>query len=480
MAILSMSACSNNDTYIQSPPGEQSEAQTGPDESPVKAFAGVSVEMLSPEYWISEEDYSKTLFSSEEIFYFNENNPSYVSGEANNNGSQRKLFMHDLPDYLSSGDIRCMSGLEEIERMSQNSSSTSSPYYLDHEILTDDFWQTLIDNMALDSIPERVSPSYAVCTDRVIAYLAPCDDFVTTDPDEIYFNSMAVSEVAPMSGIVAVHESADGKWTLAICGSFCGWIRTECVALCHDQNEWYSACHPDNFLVVTGYQIIMDETARPTHSAGKRFPMGTILRLVNDIPSSINGRSTTGCYCVELPYRDTNGFLSWEQALIPATEDVHMGYPAMTSAAVIEQAFKMQGHVYGSAGLLSSSDCSGIIRQIYSCFGFDLPRNSNGIAKLSDLGSFDCAAMTSEKKKSILSKCPPGIILYMDGHLMLYLGSTDRLPYVISSCATCIEPDNETDEITDVYSVFVSGLDLKRSDGKTWLESLKYILWKEY
>jgi hypothetical protein len=68
----------------------------------------------------------------------------------------------------------------------------------------------------------------------------------------------------------------------------------------------------------------------------------------------------------------------------------------------------------------------------------------------------------------------------MDGHIMMYLGTKDGVPYVISSCATCIEPGQATSDIVDAYGVFVSGMNLLRANGKTWLEDLDYILWKEY
>ena len=68
----------------------------------------------------------------------------------------------------------------------------------------------------------------------------------------------------------------------------------------------------------------------------------------------------------------------------------------------------------------------------------------------------------------------------MDGHLMVYLGSVDGDPYVISSCAAFIEPDHELTDIRQANCVFVSNLELLRSNGKTWLEDICYILWKEY
>lgn len=87
--------------------------------------------------------------------------------------------------------------------------------------------------------------------------------------------------------------------------------------------------------------------------------------------------------------------------------------------------------------------------------------------------------MTVDAKKSLLAQTPPGMPLFMDGHLMLYIGMVDGEPYVISSCATFIEPGNTNGDIVDAYCVFVSDMNLLRKNGKTWLEDMSYILNKD-
>ena len=74
----------------------------------------------------------------------------------------------------------------------------------------------------------------------------------------------------------------------------------------------------------------------------------------------------------------------------------------------------------------------------------------------------------------------PGSLVFMEGHIMMYLGTKEGIPYVISSCATCIEPGHDTSDIVEAYGVFVSGMNLRRANGNTWLEDMNYILWREY
>ena len=85
-----------------------------------------------------------------------------------------------------------------------------------------------------------------------------------------------------------------------------------------------------------------------------------------------------------------------------------------------------------------------------------------------------------KKKLDLIKKIPAGTLLYMDGHLMIYLGMVENEPYVISSCATYVAPGDDSGTIQNAYGVFVSNMELLRANGQTWLESIKYYQWKEY
>ena len=150
--------------------------------------------------------------------------------------------------------------------------------------------------------------------------------------------------------------------------------------------------------MVTGCEIVLDETAMPTKTAGLTLPMGTRISLLKASGEKIVGRSDPDAYVTEVPSRNEDGTIGYEKVLIPVSKDVSVGYLAMTSNAVIKQAFKFLGKTYGWGGSLSSNDCSGMERQIYVCFGFELPRNSGAIAQLYDLGGRDCNAATAQKK----------------------------------------------------------------------------------
>lgn len=436
---------------------------------------GTTQEMLSAEYWCQLTP-DTLLYSAEEIAEFNENNPAFVS-YTNKEGYSRKLFLKTLPETISGEIIRAV--LDET--LAESFSSAKKPYYINGTDLAGaDYFTALDQNRGLGTIPEKVVPRYAVCIKRTVAMIFPTEDFISQDLTEIICNDMVSAEVMPFTGVAILQESVDGKWYYVMCGTYCGWVKKDTVALCRDREEWLAAIDPERFLVVTGNNIVLDETAVPTATGGMILPMGTVLKLADEIFSEVAGRNSLCGYSVLLPTADEKGMLAYEEAIVPVSKEVHVGYLSMTSHTVLRQAFRFLGQVYGWGGSLSANDCSGVIRQVYRCFGMELPRNSQAIASMKDLGSFDCTKMTTQKKLEVLREIPVGLPIFMEGHLMLYLGMDREVPYVISSCGSFIPSTDKSAEVVNANCVFVSDLNLYRKNGKTWLENLSYLMWKEY
>ncbi|MGN1317411.1 MAG: hypothetical protein ACI4VF_00240, partial [Lachnospirales bacterium] len=82
----------------------------------------------------------------------------------------------------------------------------------------------------------------------------------------------------------------------------------------------------------------------------------------------------------------------------------------------------------------------------------------------------DVSNKTLEEKKMIFDKLLSGSLLYMQGHIVIYLGSENGRYYVIDSAGSYINHDDT--EITPVLGITVNTLDLKRRTGNTWLEEI--------
>ena len=63
-----------------------------------------------------------------------------------------------------------------------------------------------------------------------------------------------------------------------------------------------------------------------------------------------------------------------------------------------------------------------------------------------------------------------GSLVSMPGHMMIYLGTVDGKPYVISACGTFVDPAPGSTEARHPNSVIVSNLYVRTKSLKTWLD----------
>lgn len=431
----------------------------------IRVLEDTDTGMLKASYWSTDE---KILLTQEQIAGINEQNPQAVT-YVDETGQKRQLLSYETGDTIPGDTVRRVMESDFVPGAGRQT-------YLGGAPLDEGAWAALDANRNLTAVPETVSVIYGICTQRTISYSYPTDDFITTNPSDPYINVNIQTEVMPGERVVLVHESQDGAWYYALLGSVSGWIRKETVALCKDAVQWENAANPEAFLVVTGNQVRLDDTAMPSAASGMLLPMGMRLGLVKDPPDSVGGRTTYGCYVVEIPARDENGMLYMETGLVPVSRDVHVGYLPMSSEEIIRQAFQFLGQVYGWGGSFHANDCSGMVRQIFRCFGLETPRNSGAIINMKGLDSGELEETLSlPEREEILSSLVPGSLLYFPGHIMIYLGQRDGLSYVISSCTAFVQPSAAGEDPLPVEmanSVCVNGLHMLRGNGITWLASL--------
>lgn len=82
-------------------------------------------------------------------------------------------------------------------------------------------------------------------------------------------------------------------------------------------------------------------------------------------------------------------------------------------------------------------------------------------------------AVTDNLKNADINKLTKGSLLFMDGHVMLYLGSINNEPYIIHALESySIRQGDGTMKKIPVLKVVVSDLQLQRYSGKTFLTAL--------
>lgn len=145
-----------------------------------------------------------------------------------------------------------------------------------------------------------------------------------------------------------------------------------------------------------------------------------------------------------------------------------------TYSNVIRLADKTRGEIYGWGGMLGTRDCSALVMEIYRCFGIMLPRNTSDLAKLPEKYAADVSSLSAEAKRETILSQPAGVILFFPGHVMIYYGSDGNELLCLSAAGKFAPVQSSATQ--NVYTVEVCSLDVRLSNGKTWLEAVEKII----
>jgi hypothetical protein len=179
-----------------------------------------------------------------------------------------------------------------------------------------------------------------------------------------------------------------------------GWVDSRNIATTDIKFE-------NNFQNAAFVAPMMDKTAITDKDSGlfvESLNIGTILPSIKGV--------------VYYPNRTKDG----SAKLLAVAENAMFGtLPMKLSPKNISLvALASSGGTYGWGGLLDNRDCSMFLRDIFVNFGLFLPRNSADQA----LGYTDLSKMDKTNKKTYIKSHakPWQTVIYMKGHIMLYVG----------------------------------------------------------
>ena len=420
----------------------------------------VTREMSCPSYWTDE---TEVFMSYEEI---SELNKKTVSAKGTN--------MYDLAKLSETVD-----GIA-LNEAAKKSAEADIAYFLTWTYLengkraTKDDFATIIENTQNPDAQKEGNVLYGIAVKRTELRALPSDIALLDSPSDPDTDNQYLVGIRVNEPVVITSKSKDGKYYLAKNACCSGWIPADCVAICKDKDEWISAWNIANedSLIVWGDKVYTEYSNAGKETSELMLTMGTVLEIAKDINPNelIDLRAAYNTYAVWMPVRNEDGSYKKKLTLISESEDVSEGYLSLTKANIAKVAFSALGNVYGWGGSLHSEDCSGYMRNIYKCFGFELARNTTWQTSM-PMAKVDMKNMAKEERIKILEGLPFGTILYFSGHEMMYLGANDGKYYVISAVGTIMQPENPSVR-QRISSVAVNTLDTKRANGNTWLEEL--------
>ncbi|EGT1215344.1 SH3 domain-containing protein [Salmonella enterica] len=278
-------------------------------------------------------------------------------------------------------------------------------------------WKQQIRDNATTNIDRVYDPSRRGITVReTLVRLLPTLDPAYDNPSQAGqgypFDNLQESSIRPGTPIFVLSTSNDGRWKYVLSPTVTGWIYSEDIAMVDPQfvTEWLTLANrnlgafiKESFSVNEKGQYYF--TARP----------GTILPFRNKRP---------GLYIVTVPVRKSNGRAQIRQIELKEDEFVAMPWK-MTPGNMAVLMKTMSGRPYGWGNYNFYNDCSAEIHSLMIAFGILLPRNSaaqiQAVSRIVDLSQ----ANTNTRLRYLIEHGRPfTTLVYIQGHIMLYIGNT--------------------------------------------------------
>lgn len=364
-------------------------------------------QMKTAGYWISRHPApDQVLLTPSQIVQFNSQAQS-----------QKTAFdVENFPKTLAGDEIK------KIISAKYQKLSSQVFYRRDNGKVDSGFFDAMHQQLNLEKVDLKTWVRYGFIVHYADQRLLPTDEALYAEKGDVDFDELQNSALDVGTPVVVLHSSADGRWVYVRSETSDGWIHVEDVALGKKQD--FIIFFGNKLFVVNlspKADVFLDENLTQYYDY---VQMSTRFALIKG--------EWPGILKVRLPTRDEKGELVWRDGFLKS-EDFNSGYLSYTPRHVLEQAFKLLNQPYGWGGMYGEQDCSRFLQEVFGTVGISLPRNSSDqiqIGKL--LGEFTSDVSKQEKIKVLEEQGLGGTtLLGMKGHIMLYLGAVDGLPYAI-------------------------------------------------
>jgi hypothetical protein len=230
------------------------------------------------------------------------------------------------------------------------------------------------------------------------------------------FDKLQVSSIPPGTPAYISHVSRDKSWAIVETGYALGWMSMKELAVVTPEfmRRWEQGPH---------VAIVRDKT--PVYEQGGGFLFRASLGSM--FPKAAEGEGTVE---ILVPVRGEQGQSEIRKATL--LKETAMTRPiALNPCNLAALANEMTREPYGWGGLRDNRDCSAMIRDFLAPFGIWLPRHSADQANEGGLYVDLSNLSVTEKKKLIIARGVPYLtLLWLKGHIMLYIGSRNGEPLV--------------------------------------------------
>ncbi|MBT2116109.1 SH3 domain-containing protein [Dyella sp. LX-66] len=384
---------------------------------PPSGVIGTDDAMLSPEYWVAR------AAAPEQV----------ILDRGAIDALNARLIANDPSMYDLSRLGNEVSGAQVHAWIAKVSKAPSKPLYDERDQpVPQAAIDAAVNGLALDRIPARAPVSYGLVVHRVSMRNLPTSLRAFPGKGLQDFEQFQESTLFPGDPVAIVHSSADGAWCFVVSPRYAAWVERSAIAV-GTRDEVLSYAAKTRYRVITGDKLRTVYTPEAPAVSETQLDMGTRIPLAQLPPDQpVNGQGPYEAWTLSLPTRAEDGSLHLQPALLQRKADSAADYLPLTRANLIRQAFKFLGERYGWGHLYNGRDCSGFVSDVYRSMGVQLPRNTGDQARSPVLKHrlFD-AKDSHEARMRALAQAQVGDLIYIPGHVMMFLGRIGGEPYVI-------------------------------------------------
>lgn len=329
-------------------------------------------------------------------------------------------------------------------------------FYHDGKIVTKEWKETIFDEC--NGSPVLKGPfRYAVTVRGCNVRRLPVGESWVCSLQDAAFDALQETLLNPSEAVRVLHCSRTGKYCYVQAFTYRGWVLTADLGFTN-WAKWSKYARLSVFVTILSAQFhITNGKETLLYQMGARIP--------------VQAKLTSGVLLL-VPAANENGKLEEQVEYKAYGPSFCNGVLAYTRENVLRQAFKYLGEPYGWGGACHAVDCSSFIMAVYQTVGFHLPRNASQQAMaLPRLQFFHNVG--NDKKHQILNSLRAGDLLFMPGHVMLYLGDSCGKYYVLHALSGYKEKDAQgAMQVVRMMSVVVTDLSLERKSGGTFFGAI--------
>lgn len=284
-------------------------------------------------------------------------------------------------------------------------------YLENHNLATPEWFDKQIDNSNFEEY--NLSPKKAITLENVNVRVLPTNSVMfynpTTPGEGFPFDYNQNSSLKINTPIIVSHLSKDRAWAFIESGIVGGWVEIKNIAFVDEKfiNEFKTSKY---YVTVKEKFPIYEPIFREYVKVGTIFP------------------KKENYYIIAKKDDNQNAIISYIYLNDDEVEAMPLAFNSINRVRILNQ---LLDEPYGWGGLLNNRDCSSFTQDFFVPFGKFLHRNSK--AQTSNGKFLDVSKFTLEEKKAYIKKhgVPFSTLVYLKGHIMLYVGIKDNEPLVV-------------------------------------------------